>query len=51
LKVALDDVPFFGIEQIYDAVDRLQSGKSHGKVIVQLQPNSSAQGKKIQSKI
>jgi NADPH:quinone reductase-like Zn-dependent oxidoreductase len=51
LKVALDDVPFYGIEQIYDAVDRLQSGKSHGKVIVQLQPNSSAQGKKIQSKI
>jgi len=37
LHVALDTEAFSGIEHVYDAVDRLQSGRSMGKVVVQLQ--------------
>eukprot|EP00890_Picochlorum_soloecismus_P006507 jgi/Picsp_1/6858/NSC_04195-R1_arp protein len=51
LKVALDDAPFYGIDQVYDAVDRLQSGVSKGKVVVQILPNSGTHGKKIQSNL
>lgn len=36
LTVALDSTPFHGITSIYDAIDMLQSGKSQGKVTVQL---------------
>jgi NADPH-dependent curcumin reductase CurA len=41
LAVTFDDVPFEGIEQVPDAVDRLLSGQSMGKVVVDLLPASS----------
>jgi len=40
LKPFLDD-KFNGIEQVFDAVDYLQSGKNIGKVLVNLAPNKS----------
>ncbi len=36
LKVVFDDPPFEGLAQVYDAVDRLLSGQSMGKVVVHL---------------
>ncbi len=36
LKVVFDDQAFEGLDQVYDAVDRLLSGQSMGKVVVQL---------------
>jgi NADPH-dependent curcumin reductase CurA len=39
LKVVFDSVPFEGVSQVYDAVDRLLSGQSMGKVVVQLDPS------------
>ncbi len=36
LKVSIDPIRFVGIEAVPDAVDRLYSGKSVGKVVVQL---------------
>jgi NADPH-dependent curcumin reductase CurA len=38
LKVAFDDQVFEGLPQVYDAVERLLSGQSMGKVIVNLAP-------------
>lgn len=36
LAVTLDDVPFHGLTGVYDAVERLLSGQSMGKVVVDL---------------
>jgi NADPH-dependent curcumin reductase CurA len=36
LRVVFDDQGFSGLPQVYDAVDRLLSGRSMGKVIVNL---------------
>jgi NADPH-dependent curcumin reductase CurA len=36
LKVVFDTAPFHGIDQVYDAVERLLSGQSMGKVVVDL---------------
>ena len=36
LKIAFDDVPFQGLPAVYDAVERLLSGQSMGKVVVDL---------------
>ncbi len=36
LKVAFDEQPFEGLPQVYDAVEHLLSGRSMGKVIVNL---------------
>jgi len=33
-----DDQTFEGLAQVYDAVDRLLSGQSMGKVVVNLDP-------------
>jgi len=38
LKITFDTVPFRGVEGIFDAVERLLSGQSMGKVIVDLRP-------------
>jgi NADPH:quinone reductase-like Zn-dependent oxidoreductase len=38
LKVVFDDQAFEGLDQVYDAVDRLLSGQSMGKVVVNLDP-------------
>ncbi len=38
LKVVFDDEAFEGLTQVYDAVDRLLSGQSIGKVVVNLNP-------------
>jgi NADPH-dependent curcumin reductase CurA len=38
LKVVFDDAAFEGLAQVYDAVDRLLSGQSMGKVVVNLDP-------------
>jgi NADPH-dependent curcumin reductase CurA len=35
-KLRFDDAPFQGIENIYDAIDRLLSSQSIGKVVVKL---------------
>jgi len=37
LRVTFDTVPFHGLDQVYDAVERLLSGQSMGKVVVELQ--------------
>lgn len=39
IKVTLDDVPFHGVEGVFDAVEHLLSGASMGKVVVALQPD------------
>jgi NADPH-dependent curcumin reductase CurA len=36
IDVTFDAVPFCGLEQVYDAIDRLLSGRSMGKVVVRL---------------
>jgi len=36
LRVAIDESAFRGLEQVADAVDHLQSGKSRGKVVVRV---------------
>jgi NADPH-dependent curcumin reductase CurA len=36
IRVVFDAVPFHGLEQVYDAVERLLSGQSMGKVTVNL---------------
>jgi len=36
IQVTFDEVPFEGLEQVYDAVERLLSGRSMGKVTVHL---------------
>jgi len=36
IKVVFDDAPFEGLTHVYDAVDRLLSGQSMGKVVVNL---------------
>lgn len=41
LQIRFDTVAFHGLEGIYDAVDRLLSGQSMGKVVVQIQPPAS----------
>ena len=38
LKTSFDAVPFRGLEGIYGAVERLLSGQSMGKVVVDLSP-------------
>lgn len=38
LQVTFDTVPFKGVDGIFDAVERLLSGQSMGKVIVDLRP-------------
>ncbi len=38
IRVVFDAVPFHGLEQVYDAVERLLSGQSMGKVTVNLSP-------------
>jgi NADPH-dependent curcumin reductase CurA len=38
LKVTFDEIKFTGLEGIFDAVERLLSGRSMGKVIVDLRP-------------
>jgi NADPH-dependent curcumin reductase CurA len=38
IRVVFDEVPFIGLEQVYDAVERLLSGQSMGKVTVALSP-------------
>ncbi len=38
LRVTFDDVPFTGLEQVPDAIERLLSGQSMGKVVVALDP-------------
>jgi NADPH-dependent curcumin reductase CurA len=38
LKITFDDSDFQGLDEVYDAVDRLLSGRSMGKVVVNLQP-------------
>jgi NADPH-dependent curcumin reductase CurA len=40
LKVVFDDQTFEGLPQVYDAVDRLLSGQSMGKVVVNLDPTA-----------
>ncbi len=40
LKVVFDDQAFEGLSQVYDAVDRLLSGQSMGKVVVNLDPTA-----------
>lgn len=44
LAVALDPVPFTGLGAVADAVARLQSGASSGKVVVQLSRELPAVG-------
>jgi NADPH-dependent curcumin reductase CurA len=39
IRVTFDDQPFNGLPQVYDAVERLLSGQSMGKVIVNLDPD------------
>jgi NADPH-dependent curcumin reductase CurA len=39
IHVTFDDVPFNGVPAVYDAVERLLSGASMGKVMVDLAPN------------
>ncbi|KAL3679178.1 hypothetical protein R1sor_022134 [Riccia sorocarpa] len=39
LKVTVDPKPFIGVESIVDAVEYLHSGRSIGKVVVQLAPD------------
>jgi NADPH-dependent curcumin reductase CurA len=41
LRVTFDQAPFDGLEQVYDAVERLLSGRSMGKVVVNLDPASA----------
>jgi NADPH-dependent curcumin reductase CurA len=38
IRVVFDAMPFHGLEQVYDAVERLLSGQSMGKVTVNLSP-------------
>jgi NADPH-dependent curcumin reductase CurA len=38
IRPAMDGVPFRGLDSIYDAVERLSSGASIGKVVVDLRP-------------
>jgi NADPH-dependent curcumin reductase CurA len=40
LAVTFDSVAFRGLEQVYDAIDRLLSGQSMGKVVVDLSSRS-----------
>lgn len=42
LQVAVDPTLFSGLEAIADAVDYLHSGRSIGKIVVQIQPQSSS---------
>lgn len=44
MAVALDPVPFTGLGAVADAVARLQSGASSGKVVVQLSRELPAVG-------
>lgn len=37
LRITFDDIPFKGVDGVFDAVERLLSGRSMGKVIVDLQ--------------
>ncbi|KAL3679180.1 hypothetical protein R1sor_022136 [Riccia sorocarpa] len=39
LKVTVDPTPFIGVESVVDAVEHLHSGRSLGKVVVQLAPD------------
>lgn len=41
LRVVFDDGVFLGLPHVYDAVDRLLSGRSMGKVVVNLDPSSA----------
>jgi NADPH-dependent curcumin reductase CurA len=43
LSIRFDDVPFQGLEGIYGAVERLLSGESMGKVIVNLRPQGEGE--------
>ncbi|CAM6102136.1 unnamed protein product [Calypogeia fissa] len=45
LKVSLDPKPFVGLESVADAVEYLHSGRSVGKVIVQIDAASSRQSR------
>ena len=36
LQVAIDPRVFVGVESVFDAIDHLHSGRSVGKVVVQL---------------
>lgn len=42
LDVAFDPTPFAGLDQVYDAVEHLLSGRSMGKVMVDLRPPGHA---------
>lgn len=41
LQIAVDPTPFSGLGAVADAVDYLYSGRSIGKVVVQIQPHNS----------
>lgn len=43
LHVAVDPTPFVGLEAVSDAVEHLHSGRSVGKVVVQLTPSTPPQ--------
>eukprot|EP00884_Botryococcus_braunii_P008635 jgi/Botrbrau1/17773/Bobra.0127s0028.1 len=50
LHIALDPTPFRGLESVPDAVEYLQSGKSLGKVVVQIPasiPSSAGAASKL----
>lgn len=42
LKISIDSKKFVGVHSVAGAVEHLQSGKSVGKVVVQLDPNASS---------
>jgi NADPH-dependent curcumin reductase CurA len=46
ITVTFDDIPFTGLEGVYDAVERLLSGQSMGKVVVALDPAARNYGDK-----